>query len=225
MTTLVNTATCPSSPKIPNPLPLFCFFHGIYQFLKYQTIYLVIMCLVYLLFLTLYKPLDGKNFSLVTVVSQVPIPCFAHDDAYLLNEFIVLIGESQRHVILYQENPRNTAEFLNSRTSVNRKYLRLRWESCLKSYVNSYWIPGSPPTPRKRQWIYSLERVLRYSKGQGMISELSCKIFSLNWRFQILFCYLTPRTLAFGLMDRVGEITKFLSGGTAKSKRKYLPVQ
>lgn len=122
------------------------------------------MCLVYLLFLTLYEPLDGKNFALVTVVSQVPIPCLAHDDTYLFNEFVVLIGESQRRVILYQENPRNTKEFLNSRTSVNRKYLQLRWASCLKSYVNSYWIPGSPPAPRKRQWIYSLERVLRYSK-------------------------------------------------------------
>lgn len=42
----------------------------------------------------LYNPLKRGNFVFFTVISQVPNPCLAHENKYLLNEFVILIEES-----------------------------------------------------------------------------------------------------------------------------------
>lgn len=44
-------------------------------------------------FLCSINPLRRGKFVLFTLISQGPDPCLAHDNEYLLDEFVVLIEE------------------------------------------------------------------------------------------------------------------------------------
>lgn len=74
-------------------------------------------------------------------------PCLAHDNKYLLDEFVVLIEESES----LSENPRNSKEVLTARNSRNRIEFGTEMGKYLKSYINNYWIPICLPSPRKRE--------------------------------------------------------------------------